>query len=418
VDATVPLPGSKSLTARYLVLAAQAASPTRLTGALLARDTDLMIEALRALGQHIDVGPDGVVDVVPGPVRGPALIDAGLAGTVMRFCLPLAALADAPVRLDGDPAARRRPMAGLIDAVRALGVVVDDDAAGHLPVTVHGTGGVARRSVRVDSSASSQFLSALLLAAPGLGGLDVAAVGAVPSRPHVEMTLAALRAFGAEVACLPDPGAPGDAQPRRWRVSGPLAGQNLTVEPDLSGAAPFLAAAVVTGGRVTVPGWPESTTQAGDLLRRFLPEFGAEVALTPAGLTVRGPARARGVDLDLAEAGELTPVLAAIATLAETPSRLTGIGHLRGHETDRLAALTAQIRHLGGRARELPDGLAIDPAPLHGGTVATYGDHRMAMFAAVIGLAQPGVAIRDVGTTAKTMADFPERWMAMVEGRW
>jgi 3-phosphoshikimate 1-carboxyvinyltransferase len=325
----------------------------------------------------------------------------------MRFVPPLAALARAPVRFDGDPAARRRPIAPLIEALRALGVQIDDAGPGQLPFTVRGTGGVARHDVAIDARASSQFLSALLLAAPSFGGLEVRAIGAVPSGPHVEMTLAALRRFGAEV----------EAAPGRWAVGGSLRGRAVEVEPDLSNAAPFLAAAVVTGGRVTVRGWPVTTTQAGDRLRRYLPQFGARVDRDGGGLRVIGPNRPCGADLDVAPAGELAPTLAAIAALASSPSRLRGIGHLRGHETDRLAALTGEINRLGGCARELADGLEITPAPLHAGLIETYGDHRMATFGAVIGLVVPGVLIADIATTSKTMPDFPQRWRTLVEGR-
>ncbi|MDR0432846.1 MAG: 3-phosphoshikimate 1-carboxyvinyltransferase [Bifidobacteriaceae bacterium] len=420
VSASVRLPGSKSLTARYLLLAALADSPSQITGALTSRDTDLMIAALRALGAqilpddaapHPRPDPHPILTIQPRPIAGPAEIDVGLAGTVMRFLPPLAALTTEPVHFDGDHAARLRPMAPLIEALRELGVTIDDGERGHLPFTVRGSGAVKCSSVEVDASTSSQFLSALLLAAPAYGGLTVSSTGAVPSLPHVEMTLAALRTFGAQV----QPG-PASGPARSWQVSGRLTGQQLAVEPDLSNAGPFLAAAVVTGGKVTVQGWPKTTTQAGDLLKQYLTAFGADVTWTPEGLSVSGPDRPSGVELDLTPAGELTPTLAAIAAVASGPSRLNGIGHLRGHETDRLAALTTEINQLGGRARQLADGLEIEPAPLHGGVVETYGDHRMAMFAAVIGLVVPGVAIRDVATTSKTMPGFAECWQRFLDG--
>ncbi|MDR1152905.1 MAG: 3-phosphoshikimate 1-carboxyvinyltransferase [Bifidobacteriaceae bacterium] len=437
IDATVHVPGSKSLTARYLVLAALADSPSVLTGALASRDTTLMISALRQLGAHID-HEDAEGDrlrVRPAPPTGQAHVDVGLAGTVMRFVPPIAALARQPVVFDGDPAARRRPMAPLIDALRALGVPVEDEGRGHLPFTVRGTGAVARHEVEVDASASSQFLSALLLAAPALGGLEVSVAGPVPSRPHVEMTLAALRDFGAEVEDVsggdpagirsrprPRPdrsGMVGDPSrvPARMRlhVGGRLHGRTMAIEPDLSGAAPFLAAGLVAGGRVTVADWPAITTQPGRFLPEYLAAFGAHVTWSPAGLTVAGSQRPHGANLDLAPAGELAPTLAAIATVADGPSRLSGIGHLRGHETDRLAALTREINRVGAHARELADGLEITPGPLRAAVAETYGDHRMATFAAVVGLAVEGMRIRDIATTSKTMPDFPDRWRAMVE---
>jgi 3-phosphoshikimate 1-carboxyvinyltransferase len=345
------------------------------------------------------------VAITPGPLTGGGSIDCGLAGTVMRFIPPLAALAGAPVRFDGDPAARRRPMAPLIDALRALGAEVDDGGRGALPFTVTGRGGLAGGRVAIDASASSQFLSALLLAGPRCErGVEAVAAGHLPSEPHARMTLAALRAFGAQAS----------AEPPGWRSGGHLTGRARAVEPDVSNAAPFLAAALAAGGRVRVPGWPAATTQAGDRLRDYLRAFGGRVEWWEGTLTVTGDGRPCGADLDLAEAGELTPVLAALATLADSPSRLTGIGHLRGHETDRLAALATEIRRFGGSAEELEDGLAITPGALHGATAKTYGDHRMAAFAAVIGAAVPGVKIEDIATTAKTYPGFAAAWAAFL----
>jgi 3-phosphoshikimate 1-carboxyvinyltransferase len=262
--------------------------------------------------------------------------------------------------------------------------------------------------VALDASASSQFLSALLLAGPRYErGIEVTETsGAMPSAPHAAMTAAALAEFGAAV----------EAAPPRWRAAGPLRGRDLAVEPDLSNAGPFLAAALVTGGRVRAPGWPRATTQAGDLLRQHLRAFGAEVSWADGTLSVEAGDGIVGVDLDLTAAGELAPALAALAVLADGPSRLRGIAHLRGHETDRLAALAAEIGRLGGRARQLPDGLEIEPGRLAGAVVETYGDHRMAAFAAIVGLAVPGVMASDIAATAKTMPDFPERWARLAAG--
>jgi 3-phosphoshikimate 1-carboxyvinyltransferase len=411
VDATVAVPGSKSLTNRYLVLAALAGEPSRLRAPLHSRDTALMAQALAALGADLEevpgsgaFGPDWVV--TPAQLRGPATIDCGLAGTVMRFVPPVAALAAGPVRFDGDPAARRRPMATVVAALRALGVRVDDEGSqGFLPFTVHGTGRVRGGALRIDASASSQFVSGLLLAAPRFDeGLVVEHVGTpIPSAPHVVMTVEALRDVG------------DDADPSVWRVDpGPVGALDVQVEPDLSNAAPFVAAAVVTGGRVHVPGWPQYTTQAGDLLRDLLDQMGADVTLDRNGLTVEGNGELYGIDADLADAGELTPTVAALAALADGSSRLRGIGHIRGHETDRLAALATEINALGGDVTETADGLVIQPRPLHGGLFHTYGDHRMATAGAVLGLRVPGVLVEDVGTTAKTLPDFPRLWTAML----
>jgi 3-phosphoshikimate 1-carboxyvinyltransferase len=376
-----------------------------------------MVAALRSLGTGVAAVDDaGEVDaeggdllVVPAPLAGPATIDCGLAGTVMRFLAPLAALAAGDVTLDGDPRARERPMAPLLGALADLGVALTPlGRPGHLPVTIHGTGRVRGGHVDLDASASSQFLSALLLSAPRFtDGLTVRHVGGrLPSLPHVEMTVAVLRERGVVVD---------DGEPGTWRVApGPVRGGRVDVEPDLSNAGPFLAAALVAGGRVRVPGWPHATTQPGDLLRGLLARMGGRVGLADGVLTVAGTGAVAGLDVDLGEAGELAPTVAALAALATTPSRLRGIAHLRGHETDRLAALVAEITRLGGDAEETEDGLVVRPAPLRGGTVHTYHDHRMATFAAVLGLRVPGVLVEDVATTAKTLPDFPAMWAAML----
>jgi 3-phosphoshikimate 1-carboxyvinyltransferase len=405
VDAVVRLPGSKSMTARALVLAALADGPSRLTGPLRARDTDLMAAGLRALGVGIDDdGPDWVV--TPGTLHGPAEVDAGLAGTVLRFLPPVAALAAGPVRVDGDPRLRERPNAGLLAALRALGVRVDDGGRGRAPFTVHGTGQVAGGAVAVDASESSQIVSGLLLAGARFDqGIDLALAGGVPSMPHVEMTVTALREHGVRVS----------ATAGGWRVlPGPIAALDRTIEPDLSNAAPFLAAALVTGGRVTVRDWPEVTTQPGAQLDRLLPLMGATVERTGDGLTVSGGAVVRPLVADLGAVGELTPVLAALCALADGPSRLTGIGHLRGHETDRLQALDEVLTAVGARIEQLPDGLVITPGPRRPARLDSYADHRMVMAAAVLGLAVDGVEVAGPGAVAKTLPDFVQRWAGLL----
>ncbi|MER5204475.1 3-phosphoshikimate 1-carboxyvinyltransferase [Streptomyces sp. NPDC002825] len=417
VDATVTVPGSKSVTNRALVLAALAAEPGWLRRPLRSRDTLLMAEALRTLGVKIEegVGPDGSGEawrIIPSPLRGPATVDVGNAGTVMRFLPPVAALADGPVRFDGDPRSHERPLHGVIDALRALGARIDDESRGALPMTVHGAGGLDGGTVEIDASSSSQFVSALLLSAPRFNqGVEVRHVGSrLPSLPHIRMTVDMLRAVGARVD-EPEHG----GEPNVWRVApSALRGRDLVVEPDLSNAQPFLAAALVTGGRVTIPDWPERTTQPGDELRRIFTEMGGSCELTDAGLTFTGTGRIHGIDVDLGEVGELTPGIAAVAALADSPSTLRGVAHLRLHETDRLAALTKEINELGGDVTETEDGLHIRPRPLHGGVFHTYHDHRMATAGAIIGLAVEGVEIEDVATTAKTLPDFPTMWTEML----
>lgn len=401
------LPGSKSLTNRVLLLAALADGPSTVERPLRARDSALMADALRALGARIDDRQE-TWTVAPGTLRA-AHIDTGLAGTVMRFVPPAAALADGPVSFDGDAYARERPMATLIDGLRQAGVSVDDGGRGRLPFTVHGRAGAPGGTVHLDASASSQFVSGLLLAAARYEkGIEVVHTGSgpVPSMPHIEMTLATLQAAGVDAQAT---------GPASWQVApGTIRGRRWSVEPDLSNAAPFLAAALATGGCVRAPGWPQHTTQAGDALRDLLSAMGARVSLSARELTVAAGRELRGIDVDLHAVGELTPVLAAIAALANSSSRFRGIGHLRGHETDRLAALCTELTRLGGDVEEGADSLTIHPRPLHGGTWRSYDDHRMATAGAVLGLSVDGVVVDDIGATSKTLPEFPRLWMALV----
>ena len=407
VTATVTVPGSKSITNRALLLAALSDGGGTLTGALRSRDSRLMIDALRALGVPVDDGGDQVVIAPHAGLTGPASVDCGLAGTVMRFVPPAAVLADGDVRFDGDPRARERPMDTVLDALRQLGASIDGNA---LPFTVHGKGGLAGGAVTIDASASSQFVSGLLLAGARYeSGVTVIHDGKpVPSLPHIDMTVQMLREAGVVVD---------DAEPNTWRIEhGPIAARDWQVEPDLSNATPFLAAAAVTGGSVTVPGWPATTTQPGDVFGDISERMGCAVRRDAAGLTVTGPDRLTGIDVDLHDVGELTPTVAALAVLADGPSVLRGIAHLRGHETDRLAALVAEITGLGGDANETEDGIEIRPRPLHGGLWHAYEDHRMATAGAIVGLLVDGVEVDDIATTAKTLPDFAVMWTDMLHG--
>ncbi|WP_309112344.1 3-phosphoshikimate 1-carboxyvinyltransferase [Saccharothrix sp.] len=408
VHATVPVPGSKSITNRALVLAALADGPSVLHAPLRSRDTNLMVAALRSLGVEITDGPDGSWLVTPLPMHGPAAVDCGLAGTVMRFLPPAAALAVGEIVFDGDEHARVRPMGTILDALRALGADIDGDA---LPFTLHGKGGLPGGQVTIDASASSQFVSGLLLSGARYeSGVTVVHDGKpVPSLPHIEMTVSMLREAGVVVD---------DATPNEWRVEpGPIAGRAYAIEPDLSNAMPFLAAAAVTGGEVTIPGWPVATTQPGAAVKDILERFGCTVVVDERGLTVRGPGRLTGVDIDLRDESELTPTVVALAALAEGRTQVRGVAHIRGHETDRLAALAAEVNRLGGSASETEDGLIITPAPLHGGVWRAYADHRMATAGAIIGLVVDGVAVDDIGSTTKTIPDFPGMWATMLGAR-
>ncbi len=409
VEGTLTLPGSKSLTNRYLVLASLANGPSVLREPLKSRDSDLMVAALRGLGAVIEevpgagrFGPDLRVMPVPAAAAGPVDVHCGLAGTVMRFVPVVAALRSGPTRFDGDPQARTRPMAPILDSLRALNVDVEALDGGSLPFTVLGTGSVTGGHVRIDATASSQFISALLLVGARFDEGLTLEHGAeeVPSPEHIAMTVDVLRTLGVVID---------DSVQGRWTVSpGPIQAFDVHIEQDLSNAAPFLAAAVATQGRVRIPDWPTSTTQIGDQLRDLLAQFGASVEFEAGTLTVTGGSRITGGTFP--STGELAPVVAALCALASTPSRLTGIAHLRGHETDRLAALTAEINGLGGDVEETADGLLIRPAPLHGGVFHTYNDHRMAMAGAVLGLAVPGISIENISTTSKTIPEFADLW--------
>ncbi len=407
VEATVSLPGSKSQTNRALVLAALADGPSVVRRALRSRDTLLMAAALQQLGTTVDTTSDDWA-ISPGLAEVDTTIDCGLAGTVMRFVPPVAALSVGTIGFDGDAHMRARPVGPVLDALRALGVEVDDDGRGALPFAVHATGTVPGGTVVIDASASSQFVSALLLAgARFVHGVDVHHDGKpVPSQPHIEMTVSMLREHGVSVD---------DGDANRWSVApGPIRAVDRTIEPDLSNAAPFVALAAVTGGSITVRDWPRETTQAGDALREILTAMGCSVGYVDDGLQVTGPDRLQGVDLDLHDVGELTPVVAAMCALAATPSHLRGIGHIRGHETDRLAALAKELGGLGAAVTEQPDGLSLEPATLSGGLWHTYADHRMAHAGVVVGAAVDGVLVENVATTGKTFPDFADVWSTLL----
>jgi 3-phosphoshikimate 1-carboxyvinyltransferase len=403
-----------------LLLAALGGAEVAVLGAPASRDTTLMVDAMRALGVRVEADPrlgserltvDGSAGLHGGTV------DCGLAGTVMRFVPPMASLADGPVRFDGDVRARERPMGPVLHALRVLGATVENETAGDaLPFVVHGTGGLTGGEVTLDASASSQFVSGLLLSGPRFDkGLVVrhrsASSAPLPSLPHISMTVDMLREAGVEVV---------DSEPDSWRVSpGPVAARDWVIEPDLSNAAVYLAAAAMSGGEVTVTGWPAVTNQPGVGILDVLAQFGARVTPGPDGLTVSGPDRLSGVDVDLRDVGELAPTVAALAAVAGGPSRLRGIAHLRGHETDRLAALAAEITALGGRATETEDGLAIEPTGMRADPDRpwrAYADHRMATAGALLGLVVPGVVVDDIHATSKTIPDFPARWAALVSG--
>jgi len=420
VNLTVEIPGSKSVTNRALILASLAQTPTTLHKPLVSRDSELMVAGLRGLGVRIEESnaPDGhlIWQITPQPLRGPVSIDVGNAGTVMRFLPPVAALAQGLIHFDGDPRSHERPLGPVIAALENLGVTIEHGGKYRLPITINGAGNGTQSAIRggvveIDASSSSQFLSALMLIGPATrDGLTLRHVGtSLPSMPHIEMTLHMLRDFGAKVTV--------DKDKNTWRVEpGKLIAQDLVIEPDLSNAAPFMSIAMVCGGSVTIADWPKQTTQPGDQLREIFTKMGAQIEFVSGetgGLKITGGA-IHGIDVDLHDVGELTPAIAALCALADSPSYLQGIGHLRLHETDRLAALRAEINALGGDVIEEPTALRINPKPLHAGVFHTYEDHRLATSGATIGLVVEGIEVENIATTRKTIPDFPGLWSSLL----
>jgi len=414
VQATIEIPGSKSVTNRALILASLAQSPSTLRKPLHSRDSALMIAGLKAIGCGIEELANGDLIVTPAPFYGPASVDVGNAGTVMRFLPPVAALANGLVHFDGDPRSHERPLGPVIAALEDLGVTVEHGNRYSLPLTLNGSGKLRGGAIDIDATSSSQFISALLLVGPATeAGITVTHVGSsLPSMPHIEMTVQMLRQFGATVD-VSDP----RTGVHRWTVHpGKLSGLDLVIEPDLSNAAPFMSAAMICGGSVTIKDWPKTTTQPGDQLRKIFADMGAAVEFTSEGLTITGNGTIHGIDVDLHDVGELTPAIAAVAALADSPSSLRGIGHLRLHETDRLAALAAEINALGGDVDEEESALHISPAPLHAGIFHSYEDHRLATAGAQLGLVIQGIQVENIATTQKTLPDFPGAWANLLKG--
>ena len=412
VHARITIPGSKSVTNRALILAALAESPSLLRKPLHSRDSALMIAGLKAIGVGIDEAPNGDLTVTPGKLYGPAQVDVGNAGTVMRFLPPVAAMANGLIHFDGDPRSHERPLGPVIAALESLGVSIEHGSRYSLPLTINANGQLRGGVVDVDASSSSQFISALLLVAPATKeGITVRHTGStLPSMPHIEMTVQMLREVGVTVDVI---------NGVEWRVAPTLMqGREITIEPDLSNAAPFMGAAMICGGSVTITDWPKQTTQPGDELRGIFTRMGATVSFTEnehgSDLTITSDGTIHGIDVDLHDVGELTPSIAALCALADSPSSLRGIGHLRLHETDRLAALAAEINALGGDVDEEESALHISPAPLHGGTFHSYEDHRLATAGAMIGLRIPGINVENIETTKKTLPDFPGAWVDLL----
>ena len=414
INAKITIPGSKSATNRALILAAIAKTPSRLRKPLSSRDADLMVKGLQSLGCKIDeIKTEHGFDyqITPQKLSGPTQIDVGNAGTVMRFLPPIASLATGLVHFDGDARSHERPLEPVIKALEQLGASIEHGNKYRLPLTINGSGEIKGGEVEVDASASSQFISALMLLGPATkNGLTIKNIGkTLPSMPHIEMTIQMLRQFGATV----------EVSENSWIVkAGDLLGQDLTIEPDLSNAAPFMAAAMICGGSVEILDWPKSTSQPGDQLRDIFAKMGAKVEQSRDGLKISGSGNINGIDIDLHDVGELTPSIAAVAALASSPSTLRGIAHLRLHETDRLAALASEINNLGGDVTEGPGELLIKPAKLVASQIfKSYEDHRMATAGAIMGLAVKDLIVENIETTKKTLPDFPGMWQEMLNGK-
>ena len=409
ISGAINIPGSKSVTNRALVLSALASSPSTLRKGLRSRDTDLMIKALSSLGVKIEIEED-LWQITPAPLMGPAGIDVGNAGTVMRFLPPLAALANGLISFDGDPRSHQRPLGPVIKALESLGVSIEHQGRYSLPLVINGAGYITGGEAEIDVSASSQFLSSLLLVAPLMKqGLRIKNVGkSLPSKPHIEMTIAMLAQYGAVVDT---------SIANQWSIKPTkLFGVDLVIEPDLSNAAVFMAAPILCGGEVIIKDWPRKTTQPGDQLRQIFSDMGGEIDFVDQGLRVRSTGQIRGIDIDLGDVGELTPVIAALACFANSPSNLRGIGHLRLHETDRLSALKNELTALGAQVIEEESALRINPMPMKAGVFRTYEDHRLATAGALIGLAVKGVEVENIETTRKTITDFPALWSQLLNG--
>jgi len=408
LDATLTIPGSKSVTNRALILAALSGSPSTLRRPLHSRDSALMIAGLKALGVGIESASNGDLTITPGPLFGPATIDVGNAGTVMRFLPPVAAMAKGLIYFDGDARSHERPLTPIIKALESLGVSIEHGSRYALPMTINAHGQLRGGTVEVDASLSSQFISALLLIAPATrDGITVKNIGSsLPSLPHIEMTIAMLREKGVEVLV-------GDNE---WVVKPtPMYGSDVVIEPDLSNAAPFMGAAMLSGGTVVIRDWPRETTQPGDALREIFTQMGAQIEFKGNDLAITGD-QIHGIDIDLHDVGELTPSIAAICAFADSASYLRGIAHLRTHETDRLSALATEINRLGGEVIEEQSALRIIPRPMHAGIFYTYDDHRLATAGAMIGLRVVGIEVENIETTRKTLPDFPGAWNELLTG--
>lgn len=414
LDATVTVPGSKSLTNRALVCAALAGGTSTIHGALVADDSLAMRVALGILGAQIDHDPatgDVTVGGTGGRLRpGPAELDMRLSGTTSRFLLPVVALGDGRYRVDGGEPLRARPMGPVLDGVRTLGAGVEHHGEpGHLPVTIVAPGGLEGGEVAVAGDTSSQFLSGLLLAAPCTRrGVRLTVTTHLVSRPYIELTTAVMADFGVQVT---HEGERPGAGPVLTVPPGGYRAATYAVEPDASTASYFLAAAALVGGRVTVEGLGAGSRQGDAAFADLLGRMGARVERTATSTTVVGTGVLHGLgDVDMSAMPDLAQTLAAVAVFADAPTRVTGVELIRWHETDRIAAVVAELRRAGIRADEERAGFVVHPGTPRPARIETYDDHRMAMSFALLGLRAPGIEIADPDCVGKT---FPGFWRAL-----
>lgn len=411
-DAWVSVPGSKSLTNRALLVGALADGRSRLTGALFSDDTRAMAECLRRLGFGVHEYPQELQMLVEG--RGgeipskQATLFVGGAGTAARFLTAMVGLGSGRYTIDGTARMRERPIQDLLDALGMLGV---DAAAerGTPPVVVNAKGMRGGCAV-VRGKTSSQFLSALLMAAPyAQQDVEVALEGSLVEAPYVEMTLAVMEAFGVRVER--------EGLSRFFIRSGQrYRARDYAIEPDASAAGYFFAAAAVTGGRVRVKGLGASALQGDARFVDVLEEMGCQVVRGEDFLEVSGSGKLRGIEADLTNMSDQTMTLAAIAPFADGPTCIRGVAHIRHHESDRIAATATELRRVGQEVEERDDGLVIMPRPVRQALVQAHDDHRIAMAFAVIGLRAPGITIADPGCVAKTFPDFFERLEGLRSG--
>ncbi len=416
IDRTVTLPGSKSLTNRALLAAAMAAGVSEIRDLLLADDTRLMIDALRSLGISIRIHDDRPRATVHGCgghwPHVQADLACGNAGTVIRFLTAACAAGHGNYRLDGSARMRERPIGPLVDALRDLGAAVGFEMKdGFCPLTIHASG-LRGGTVHIDKPPSSQFVSALLMAAPRAAtDVMIDVTGPLPSAPYVRLTLDVMHAFGVDVV---------ENDMRRFIVPSAqtYAPAQYDIEPDASAASYFFAAAALTGGRVTVNGLGRTSHQGDIAFVNVLRKMGCRIDQTDRSTTVHGPAdgRLQGIDVDLNDMPDVVQTLAVLAAFAHGPTTIRNVANLRIKETDRLDALATELARIGVQARLTDDGITIHPGPPpRPATIETYDDHRMAMSFALAGLRLDGLTIKNPDCVTKTFPNFFQLWTALAD---